>query len=108
MMPKDHVFVSYSSKDSATMRTVVDQCRANGYKCWVDETGFEPGSYSWTREIETAIEQASCLIVLLSPSAKESDWVRMEIRYAKMFNLAIFPMLIGGVMNHRYGLIWRI
>jgi hypothetical protein len=46
--------------------------------------------------IEREIEQAYSLVVILSPSAKSSEWVRREIKYANDHQIPIYPLLVKG------------
>jgi Tol biopolymer transport system component len=89
------VFLSYSRKDSETMRRVRDDLRAAGLKVWTDES-LEPGTEVWELEVEKAIRGAHTLVVLLSPDALASEWVRNEITLADAINRRIFPMLLRG------------
>jgi curved DNA-binding protein CbpA len=90
------IFLSYSRKDTHIMQWVRDDLRANGFVVWTDET-LTPGTESWQREIESAIEAASGLVVVLSPDAKESEWVRREINYANQQGVRVFPLVARGV-----------
>jgi TIR domain len=90
------VFISYAKPDTDRMRAVVARCRSRNYNCWVDESGLVPGTPSWQKRVEQAIEEATCLVVLLSPASKSSEWVRLEVSYAKQFGLNILPILVSG------------
>ncbi|HRF95579.1 MAG TPA: toll/interleukin-1 receptor domain-containing protein, partial [Aggregatilineales bacterium] len=65
MIFQHHVFLSYSRKDTAMMNRVRDNLRASGLTVWTDE-GLEAGTPSWTRDIDNAIRNTGCLVVLLS------------------------------------------
>jgi hypothetical protein len=95
-MSGKHVFISYAQADTVTMRTIVSRCRSRKYNCWVDECGLVPGTPSWQKRIEQAIEEATCVVVLLSPASKGSEWVRLEVSYAKQFGLNVLPILLSG------------
>lgn len=90
-----HIFLSYSREDTATMQRVRDDLRAQGLDVWTDERMI-PGDPSWQDTIETAIDEAGCLVVILSPNAKKSRWVREEMRYAEAQDVRIFPLLANG------------
>lgn len=92
---KHHVFISYSRKDTASMRQVKESLIAEGLTVWTDET-LTPGTQSWKMAIEDAIENAGCFVVLMSPDAKESQWVGRELDYASAQGLRIFPVLVRG------------
>ena len=89
------VFLSYSRRDSPMFERVRDTLCAVGLIVWTDEN-LKPGTPSWKNAIEKAIEQASCLVVLLSPDSKDSVWVERELEYASSHNIPIFPLLIRG------------
>jgi hypothetical protein len=91
-----HVFLSYSRKDAAFMRRVCDDLRAEGLIVWTDETGLEPGTPDWEDAIDEALEQAGCMVVLLSPDAKESRWVGIETARAEARGTPIIPVLLHG------------
>jgi TIR domain-containing protein len=90
-----HVFLSYSRKDAAMMSRVCADLRAAELTVWTDEE-LTPGTPSWKRAIEQAIENAACVVVLLSPDAKDSQWIERELDYASARSLPIFPVLTRG------------
>lgn len=90
-----HLVISYSRKDSASMLRVREYLQARGFRVWSDDH-LQPGTPSWTTAIETAIDSSLGLLVLLSPSAKSSEWVAKEIRYAGTQHKSIFPVLALG------------
>lgn len=92
----EHVFLSYSRNDTDIMRRVRDHLLDEGIVVWTDET-LVPGTPSWMDAIEDAIERADALVVLLTPNAKKSRWVKKEeMRYAEMQEKRIFPLLARG------------
>lgn len=89
------VFLSYSRRDRDKMRVIHDGLVANNLTVWSDEA-LEPGSPSWRRDVQTAIEGASCVVAILSPDAKESEWVNEELGYARIHKSRIFTALVRG------------
>lgn len=89
------VFLSYSREDVAIMQKVRDELRADGFAVWTDE-GIEPGTPSWKVEIEEALLNTTSVVVLLSPSASQSKWVRNELDFAETHRKRIFPMMVRG------------
>ena len=89
--------MSYSRKDEAVMRRVVEFLRKQGINLWVDNEKLVPGTPIWEVEIEKAIINAGVVVVLLSPDSKNSPWVRREIGYAEDNGKRIFPVMIAGV-----------
>jgi hypothetical protein len=90
-----HIFVSYSRKDSGMMHRVCNDLRAAGFDIWTDDS-LQPGTPSWHISIEEALQNASSMVVILSPDAKQSEWVGREIQYAETQNKRIFPVLARG------------
>jgi hypothetical protein len=88
------VFLSYSRKDKDTMQRLRDGLRQAGIIVWTDEN-LKVGTPAWEAAIQEAIENANCLIVLLSPDSKKSKWVGREIAYAENFKITILPVLIS-------------
>jgi pSer/pThr/pTyr-binding forkhead associated (FHA) protein len=89
------VFVSYSRRDRDVMRYIRESLVATGLKVWSDES-LEPGSKSWRLSVERAIENSACVLVILSPEAKQSEWVGEEINYAHIHKVRIFTVLTKG------------
>jgi hypothetical protein len=93
-MPHD-VFISYSHQDSILMVRISYDLRASGLTIWSD-VDLNPGTESWRKAIEDAIDEADCLVVIFSPDAKESKWVTAELDYATTQRKPIFPVLARG------------
>jgi formylglycine-generating enzyme required for sulfatase activity len=89
------LFLSYSRKDSVAMRQVQEALRAAGLAVWTDE-GLEPGTQSWQDALAEAVDQAQALVVLLSPYAAQSTWVKNEVGFAQTRNKRVFPVLVAG------------
>ena len=89
------IFLAYSHQDIDLMERLYAHFEDAGFGVWAAK-GLEPGTPSWTSAIEQAIQQARCMVVILSPDAKSSQWVNNEIHYAQLVNLHIFPVLAKG------------
>lgn len=98
--PKPHfphdIFISYSRKDEAIMQRVCEALAVHGLTYWVDANDLKPGTRSWRKAVEQAIENAGCLVVLLSPDGKASKWIEAELDYAESQEKMVFPVLIRG------------
>lgn len=93
--PMAHVFLSYSREDIWAMRYVTQLLLVRKFHVWSDDT-LTPGTPSWKMAIERAIDNAGCIVVLFSKSAKKSDWVRRELDYAEAQKRPIIPILLSG------------
>lgn len=90
-----HIFVSYSRKDSDIMQRIAADLTAKEFELWTDNN-LTPGTRGWKLAIEKAIEEAGAVIAVLSPDAKESEWVDRELEYARIRNIRIFPVIVRG------------
>jgi hypothetical protein len=74
------VFISHSSADRGLARELAARLSEDGAEAWSDENLF-PGD-NWGLELGKALEQSDAMVVLISPEAAKSEWVRHEIAYA--------------------------
>lgn len=89
------IFLSYSRKDARTMRRLHADLADAGFTIWTDEN-LTPGTPSWMTTIESAIQAAGCMVVILTPDAKKSPWVERELTRASAYEISIFPLLARG------------
>lgn len=89
------VFISYSHQDGDILRLITTALAETGITFWVDQN-LKPGTPLWSSAIGQAIEEAACMIVILSPDAKRSQWVQSELAYASNEQKRIFPVLARG------------
>lgn len=75
------VFVSYKREDKRWADLATSVLRAVGYSFWIDDR--LTAKAHWDRLIETEIKAARAVLVLWTPLATESEWVRNEAHYAK-------------------------
>jgi hypothetical protein len=71
------MFISYSRSDSAMALGLAEQLRANGMDVWIDQHGIERAT-SWSKEIETALQACTFMLLLLPPTAVASVNVAKE------------------------------
>jgi len=90
------VFISYSRKDEHIMRQVRAHLQAEGLSVFVDEELPKTTDQAWQDAIEREIERASCIVVLMSPDARLSKWVKRELQYAETHNVVGFAVLARG------------
>lgn len=79
-MASMRVFVSHSSHDSAPANELVNALRAAGADVWYDEHNFSTGQV--LDAITEQLRSRPVFIVLLSPAAFASEWVRRECKWA--------------------------
>lgn len=74
------IFISYSHRDSERVQQLVDLLRERGWTVWYDERILVGTEFD--KEIEKALSDAKCAIVVWSEHACKSAWVRAEAEMA--------------------------
>ena len=92
----DAVFISYSSKDTQTVKKIAQDLRDAGITYWKAPEMIPAGS-NYAREIPRAIEKCRVFLLVLSESSQESIWVEKEIDCAINHRKTIVPLNITGV-----------
>jgi hypothetical protein len=88
-----HIFISYSHKDQDAARDITDQLKAKGYDVWFDREDVPVGA-SWRAEVTSAINEASAIIMLISPNWSASEWNQNELTLALDLKKPLVPVLI--------------
>jgi TIR domain len=86
------IFVSYSRADTDLADQLESDLKRVGLQPWVDRQGIE-GGHDWLDAIQHAIEQCDALVVILTPQAVGSEFVRIEWRHAKRMRKKVVPLL---------------
>ncbi|MBZ0287540.1 MAG: TIR domain-containing protein, partial [Anaerolineae bacterium] len=89
-----HLFISYSRRDKDYARQLTDHLSGSGFTVWIDSQ-IDYGD-AWFDEIETAIKTCAAFLLVMSPDAQDSEWVKKEILLAKRYKKPIFPLLLDG------------
>jgi hypothetical protein len=85
------LFISYSRTDSAFVDRLEADLKACNFYIWVDRRKLE-GGQDWMDELQNAIDRCHVLLVVLSPEAMASKYVRREYRYADQQGKLIIPL----------------
>jgi len=87
------VFISYSSKDLLTVDKIKKLLNYPGIEVFISEYSKSPGK-SLVEKIIENIKKCNTFILIWSPAAKNSDWVREEIAIARSKNKKIIPIVL--------------
>ena len=90
------LFISYSRKDSAAARKVIQALAEMGQDIWVDWEDIPPGS-AWMDQIKQGIERSDAFVFLLSPDSIISGYCTDEVNHARKNNKRILPVVIRQV-----------
>ncbi len=80
MLPAE-VFLSHSDQDREMASRVAEMLRAHGVPVWFSQTNIV-GAQQWHDEIGAALGRCDWFVVLLSPDAVASKWVKRELLFA--------------------------
>lgn len=80
MIPKE-IFLSHSSTNRAIASAVAETLRNHGVPVWYSSTNIMTAQL-WQDEIGKALRRCDWFIVLVSPAAIDSTWVKRELMYA--------------------------
>src|SRR5258708_2994677 len=92
------VFISYSSADNALVKGLKEDLHAQGISTWVDREGILPGTPDWEDAVRNAIRAAHAVLLVASPSARSSRYVKDELRIAEMHPRPVYPFWRAGTM----------
>ena len=93
-------FISYSTHDGAWAERLKAALAAQGLKVWIDRDELRPGDVI-VQSLETALTECRSYLLIVSPSANKSDWVREEyhraVALAKSTDrpLRLIPVILG-------------
>lgn len=91
------VFISHSHSDASLATRVSEALEGNRLEVWDPDRELLPGD-NWAREIAHALEESEAMVVLLTPSALDSPYVKREIEYAlgaRNFSHRLIPVVVG-------------
>jgi formylglycine-generating enzyme required for sulfatase activity len=74
------VFVSYASPDRAFAERLVNDLKRAGAEVWWDVSGIDEGDF--LDRINDALQQCAWLVLVLTPNAIQSKWVKLEVNAA--------------------------
>lgn len=93
------IFISYSRTDSAFVDRLEDSLKERGFHTWVDRRKIE-GGQDWMDELQKGIKQCHACIVVVSPQAIASQYVKMEYRYAFLQKKLVVPVFCVPTPNN--------
>ncbi|MET8258200.1 TIR domain-containing protein [Micromonospora sp. NPDC005205] len=92
--PRRHAFVSYSRSDIGYVRRLVAFLRELHIDVWMDDQ--IPNGTRWDQVLKERIDTAAVIVLVMSPSAEESDWVNAEVDRARAQGKPLLPLLLKG------------
>ena len=94
MIPTE-IFLSHSSKDRIFGSRIAEALTRRGLKVFYSRKSIR-GAQQWHDEIGQALARSNWFLLVLSPAAVDSEWVKRELVYAlqaKRYRRRIAPLL---------------
>jgi hypothetical protein len=88
------IFLSYKKEDRPKVESLAKALEARGWSIWWDSR-ISAGTY-WDEDIERALKEAKCVVVLWSKMSVESPWVRTEADEGRKRGILV-PVLLEEV-----------
>ncbi len=92
-----YVFISHSSANRALAEALYQALSSeqHGLDCWLDNKDLHPEGGSFPEQIVEGIRRASAFVLLDTPEARRSDYVRREVQLAQAQHLPIYRLQPG-------------
>ncbi len=93
-MPTGKTFFSYSRADSTFVLKLANDLRNAGVAIWLDQLDIKAGDH-WDTAIESALNAAPNLILVLSNDSVKSENVMDEVSFALESGKSVIPVLLN-------------
>lgn len=80
MKRPSRVFLSYAQSDRRFAERLAKDLAAAGFAVWSGQDVL-PGD-NWARKTGEALDESDAMVVIVSPDAAKSEWVRREVEFA--------------------------
>ena len=90
------VFLCYARADSELVTRLKTDLLSQGIHVWIDREGLQPGTTDWEEALRTAIRAAKAVLLIASPNASSSRYVRDELRIAELYQRCVYPLWVAG------------
>ena len=89
----ERIFISYARADgNDAANRLIKLLSTEGHPTWHDLRKLEPDRSVWS-QIEDALKATEFLIVIVTPAALKSDYIRAEWREARRQGLTVMPVM---------------
>jgi hypothetical protein len=96
---KKNVFISHDHDDGDFAELLKLRLEKEGFNAWIDVERLKLGE-DWREEIDVAIKNSIALIAIMSPEARQSEYVTYEWAYAWGKGVKILPIMLKKTQLH--------
>lgn len=94
-----NIFISHCHEDGDFAELLKLRLEKEGFQVWIDTDRLKVGQV-WREEIDEAIRKSSAFIVIMTPDARNSEYVTYEWAFAWGVNVKIFPIQLKKTTFH--------
>ncbi len=98
------IFLSHSSRDREPVETIRAQAVAVGVEVYLFSDDLHPGENT-ALKIQQALRECQALVVLITSTSVQSQYVNQEIGFAKGLRLPIIPLVESTVPPDRLAML---
>ncbi|HYD13738.1 MAG TPA: TIR domain-containing protein [Allosphingosinicella sp.] len=91
-----HVFISYASENGDEANEIVALIESKGMTAWIAPRDVRPG-FDYSEELQRALETCAAFVVLVTPDANTSPYVRAETEMAFSSQKPMLPVRLGEI-----------
>jgi hypothetical protein len=91
------IFLSHATKDRELAQKLAERLGREGFAVWNAEEQIAPGD-NWAKVIGKALDESDLMVILLTPGAMESEFLRKDIEFAistKKYEGRVFSVFVG-------------
>lgn len=96
------IFLSHASQDTPFAKRLATDLRARGWEVWIAFDKLRPGE-EWAEKINHGLAESTIFLVVLSPHAAASPWVKIEtnaaINLERQHALRFIPLDFAPIPN---------
>ncbi|KJE92075.1 hypothetical protein CAOG_03102 [Capsaspora owczarzaki ATCC 30864] len=96
------IFLSYRHLDGDFARALEADLNERGFSVWVDKNDISAGN-DWRSDIANGIDNALCVVFLMTPGSVQSKYCLEEVHYAYEADKPIFPVVFVDAYEHMKG-----
>lgn len=94
-----YVFISHSHDNVDYANTTIHELERAGFIHWIDSEKIGLGD-DWRQKIDGALNESFAVIVIMTPEAKDSEYVTYEWIYALGLGVKIIPLIFNPTKLH--------